>query len=752
MYRAKRSGSDRVEIFNPEMRSEPGGRVALEEELRGAIEKKQLRLVYQPIFYLPTETLAGFEAQLRWEHPRLGTLDPAHFVPVAEESDLILKLGSYVLTRAAREAQRWQRELPRPDQPLFVSVNVSSRQLFRPDLINEVRHILGRAVMPKGSLRLEISESLVMENPERALAVLEQLRAAGAGLALDEFATGYSSLSYLGQFAFDSIKVDGAFVQGRGQNGNGGAMLRSIVALAKELGRKVVAEGVGAEDDIVFLRSIGCEYAQGVYYGELMSERDVLQLLKVVRRAERRMKEDLLCASGRTRGGRCRRRCRPVPAARKRPSRFPGIAPPHPSPRCRQRAPPPAPAAPAQAAPPPPAGPPGLPQPMRADRRASGPCRRRTPRPTAAACADAAATPLRPARPLRQPPAGGDGAAPGCCPPCRAALPAAPPPFAAPPPRRVLPPPLPGAPAGRPAAPQPARTNGRPARSQAAAAIARVWALAGRTPEAQARGPPNRWRRPDGRQAARRRCGHPGRRGSTPSAATRVGDADRAAQAAGLVAGTTVDADLGQGPLVLVVEVAIEQEIEVRRAMQPAVGLDLVLELPRPPAGVSKRQDRPVRARPAGDCPQDLHRGRERDVIVDRQRRIGGEIVRAVQHEAEPRVHRPADLNVHVDQARALDRAALGLCPDAEFLQQLRKADMRRPLVDDQAHGPLRGVRAHVDDRAREAAVAHAGHGDQELAVEIAAVLALAAFASRHHVEKTSATGRGLEGGTARIA
>ena len=105
-----------------------------------AIEKKQLKLVYQPIFYLPTETLAGFEALLRWEHPRLGLLNPTHFVPVAEESDLIIKLGSYVLTRAVREAQRWQRELPRPDQPLFVSVNVSSRQLFRPELINEVRH------------------------------------------------------------------------------------------------------------------------------------------------------------------------------------------------------------------------------------------------------------------------------------------------------------------------------------------------------------------------------------------------------------------------------------------------------------------------------------------------------------------------------------------------------------------------------------------------------------------------------------
>jgi diguanylate cyclase (GGDEF)-like protein/PAS domain S-box-containing protein len=294
MYRAKRSGSDRIEIFNAEMRTEKDGRVALEDELRAAIEKRQLKLVFQPIFYLPTETLAGFEAQLHWEHPRLGLLNPTHFVPVAEESDLILKLGSYVLGRAAREAQRWQRELPRPDQPLFVSVNVSSRQLFRPELINEVRHILGRAVVPKGSLRLEITEALAMENPEKAASVLEQLTAAGAGLSLDDFATGYSSFSYLTQFSFDTIKVDRAFVQARSQNGTGAAVLRSIIALAHELGKKVVAEGVDAEDDVSFLRSIGCEYAQGGYYGEAMAERDVLQLLKVVRRAERRVRKSSL--------------------------------------------------------------------------------------------------------------------------------------------------------------------------------------------------------------------------------------------------------------------------------------------------------------------------------------------------------------------------------------------------------------------------------------------------------------------------
>ena len=141
--------------------------------------------------------------------------------------------------------------------------------------------------MPKGSLRLEITESLVMENPEKATAVLEQLADAGAGLSLDDFGTGYSSLSYLNQFSFDTIKVDRAFLQARGQNGSGAVILRSIVALAHELGKKVVAEGVETEDDVAFLRSIGCEYAQGHYYGEPMSEREALQLLKVVRRAER---------------------------------------------------------------------------------------------------------------------------------------------------------------------------------------------------------------------------------------------------------------------------------------------------------------------------------------------------------------------------------------------------------------------------------------------------------------------------------
>ncbi|KWT66725.1 diguanylate cyclase/phosphodiesterase (GGDEF & EAL domains) with PAS/PAC sensor(s) [Hyphomicrobium sulfonivorans] len=291
MHRAKRGGADRIEIFRPDMRSDRDDRVALENDLRKALAKNQIKILYQPIIYLPTEELAGFEAMIRWEHPKRGLLAPEDFIPAAEESDLIVRLGSHVLLRAAQDAARWQRELPRDERPLFVSVNICSSHIFQQNLIQEVRHILGRNIVPKGSLRLEISESLVMENPERATEILEWLRGAGAGLALDEFGTGYSSLAYLQRFPFDTIKVDRALVQAGGDSGSAGsAIVRSIVALGHELGKSVVAEGVETSEDVAFLRSISCQYAQGFYYGEPMADRDVQQLLKMVRTAEHKLR------------------------------------------------------------------------------------------------------------------------------------------------------------------------------------------------------------------------------------------------------------------------------------------------------------------------------------------------------------------------------------------------------------------------------------------------------------------------------
>jgi diguanylate cyclase (GGDEF)-like protein len=547
MYRAKRAGPDKIEIFSAGMRTEKDGRLALEGDLRRAIEKKQLRLVYQPIFYLPTESLAGFEALLRWEHPSLGTLNPTDFVPVAEESDLIVKLGSYVLARAVREAARWHKELPRPDTPLFVSVNVSSRQLFRPELIKEVRHILGRAVIPKGSLRLEITESLVMENPEKATAVLRQLADAGAGLSLDDFGTGYSSLSYLNQFTFDTIKIDRSFLHASGENGSGSVILRSVVALSHELGKNVVIEGVETEDDVSLLRSIGCEYGQGFFYGEPMSEREVLALLKV--RAGRAAHEQ----EGRP----------PAPASEARRGAV-----------------------------------------MRPRRRLAGPSE-----PPAAPPRRATA---RDGRPYPQPPAARREASADSERAGAAAGNGAP---------AAGPPPLPDA---RPAdtandgvrlntlPPTPCvRDRAEPARTRPSATPARPSGPGRRhCRRAAQHGPPRRRSRTGSRAPAapgavqraaadrsRPRCRRPSPNAlpSSPEAVAPASDVRRQSGVAGVADEVRgVDSDLRQRPLVFLLEIAIEQQIGVGRAVQPAVGGDFALELAGAPAGIAERQDRPV--------------------------------------------------------------------------------------------------------------------------------------------------------------
>ncbi|MEM9027749.1 MAG: EAL domain-containing protein, partial [Pseudomonadota bacterium] len=288
MYRAKRNGADNVEIYRPELQSEEDQRATIEQDLRRAIENKQLTVSFQPIIYLPTEELAGFEALVRWQHPVMGQLDPVDFIPIAEESDLIVKLGAYVLGAAVQEATKWQEQLPRTDRPLFVSVNVSGRQLLTVELVQEVRRLASAGGLPPASLQLEVTETLVMDNPEQATDMLARLNEAGVRLALDDFGTGYSSLAYLQKFPIDTVKIDRELVRAAMETDGGAAIVRSIVALSHELGKTVVSEGVEAPEDVAFLRSLGCEYAQGFYYGEAMTPREVAELLKVVQKAERR--------------------------------------------------------------------------------------------------------------------------------------------------------------------------------------------------------------------------------------------------------------------------------------------------------------------------------------------------------------------------------------------------------------------------------------------------------------------------------
>jgi len=278
MYQAKRVGGDRIEIFKDAMRARKSDRLSIESDLRRALERDEIAILYQPIVRLEDRSVAGFEALTRWNHPKLGRLSPAEFINIAEETGLIVELGLFVLDRTARQLSTWQRTV-RHREPLFASVNVSSRQLLRHDLIQDLRTVLARAPLTRGSLKLELTESVVMENPEHAAQMLHRIHELGAGLALDDFGTGYSSLSYLQRFPFDTIKIDQSFVRMTAK-GTRPVILRSMITLAHDLGMDVVAEGAETDSDAVELFQLGCEYAQGFVFGEPMSAERARALLE----------------------------------------------------------------------------------------------------------------------------------------------------------------------------------------------------------------------------------------------------------------------------------------------------------------------------------------------------------------------------------------------------------------------------------------------------------------------------------------
>jgi diguanylate cyclase (GGDEF)-like protein/PAS domain S-box-containing protein len=278
MYHAKRIGGDRIELFKPSMRARKTDRLALESELRRALERDEITILYQPIIRLEDRSVAGFEALARWDHPKMGRTSPSEFIAIAEEIGLIVDLGMFVLERTARQLSTWQNTLRRRD-PIFASVNISSRQLLRQDLIHDLRTVISRASLVRGTFKLELTESLVMENPEHAAQMLQRIRELGAGLALDDFGTGHSSLAYLQRFPFDTIKIDQSFVRANGK-GTRPVILRSIIALAHDLGMEVVAEGAETDSDAVELYQLGCEYAQGYHFGEPMSAEAARALLQ----------------------------------------------------------------------------------------------------------------------------------------------------------------------------------------------------------------------------------------------------------------------------------------------------------------------------------------------------------------------------------------------------------------------------------------------------------------------------------------
>ncbi|WP_313615977.1 EAL domain-containing protein [Agrobacterium sp.] len=276
MYRAKRSGGNRVEPFRPAFRSSGTDRLQMESDLRRALERKELYLAYQPIIRLDNGDIAGFEALMRWEHPKRGNIPPSEFIPIAEASGLIEQLGMFALERAATNLVEWQQAIDK--LPIFVSVNISSAQLLNNELYNDVRSMLARTHCNPAQLKLELTESIVMENPEQARLVLAKLKETGLSLALDDFGTGYSSLAYLTRFPFDTIKLDKALVANSTEKRN--ILLMSVIAMARALEMHVVAEGIETPEDAAELARMNCHYGQSFIFGTPENADASLKLLR----------------------------------------------------------------------------------------------------------------------------------------------------------------------------------------------------------------------------------------------------------------------------------------------------------------------------------------------------------------------------------------------------------------------------------------------------------------------------------------
>jgi diguanylate cyclase (GGDEF)-like protein len=277
MYRAKENGKARYELFDHAMHARAVSRLQLESDLRQAVEQKEFCVFYQPIVSLQTGRLAGFEALVRWNHPRRGLVSPADFIPVAEETGLIVPIGEWVLAEACARVREWQIASP-SHRALSLSVNLSARQVAQSDLLQRIKDALETTKLNPHCLKLEITESVVMENAEAATAMFKQLRSLGVQLSIDDFGTGYSSLSYLHRFPLNYLKIDRSFVA-RLTTDNDNAIVRTISTLAHNLGMEVIAEGIETEEQYQQLRMLGCEFGQGYLFSHPVNTEAVQHLL-----------------------------------------------------------------------------------------------------------------------------------------------------------------------------------------------------------------------------------------------------------------------------------------------------------------------------------------------------------------------------------------------------------------------------------------------------------------------------------------
>ncbi|HEY6731251.1 MAG TPA: EAL domain-containing protein [Solirubrobacterales bacterium] len=278
MYRAKEGGRARCVLFDAEMRAGAIRRLETERELRDALDRDELALYYQPVVNLRSGEITGLEALVRWRHPERGLLDPSEFVSIAEDSGLIEPIGRWVQERACRQALEWHQL--RPDsRPFDVAVNLSARQVAHRDLPAIVEEIINRTGLDPVHLRLEITESVLVEESAAAISSLHALNELGVRLVLDDFGTGYSSLAYLNRFPFHALKIDRSFVDALGIEQEPTAIVEAIIGMARALSLEVIAEGVESEVQLSELQRLGCDYAQGYLFHAAMPEREVSRLI-----------------------------------------------------------------------------------------------------------------------------------------------------------------------------------------------------------------------------------------------------------------------------------------------------------------------------------------------------------------------------------------------------------------------------------------------------------------------------------------
>ncbi|NLE00234.1 MAG: EAL domain-containing protein [Fibrobacter sp.] len=278
MHRAKELSINNYQHYKPAMNAKAFEQLTLEHNLRKALKKNEFLVYYQPQIRLKDKSIIGAEALVRWQHPELGMISPAEFIPIAEQTGLILSLGEWVLRSACKQTKLWHSTY---GKEFVISVNLSTRQFQQQDLVSTVHKVLYETKLPPEFLELEITESLGMKNPELTLKTLHELKAMGIHIAIDDFGTGYSSLSYLKKFPIDTLKIDRSFVSDIQADSNDAAIVLAIIALAHSLKLKVIAEGVELQEQVDYLLKNGCESIQGYFYSPPVKAEEFEEMLRL---------------------------------------------------------------------------------------------------------------------------------------------------------------------------------------------------------------------------------------------------------------------------------------------------------------------------------------------------------------------------------------------------------------------------------------------------------------------------------------